>query len=79
MADRRDSTGDLATVDVPTLVVVAERDALIPPAITLAMASDIPGARVERLPVGHLANLEAPADFNRLLAEHRQRCVNLGG
>ncbi len=71
MAERPDSTGDLAGIDVPTLVITSTGDTLIPPDATRAMGEQIPGARVEVIDgAGHLSNLEAPAEFNRLLQEH---------
>lgn len=71
MAERPDSTGDLASIDVPTLVITSTGDTLIPPDATKAMGEQIPGARVEVIDgAGHISNLEAPAEFNRLLQEH---------
>jgi len=75
MARRPDSTLDLATIDVPTLVVTSTGDRLIPHTVTEEMAHAIPGARLEVLPgVGHLSNLEAPEAFGRLLLEHLRAC-----
>lgn len=79
MAERPDSTGSLAGIDVPTLVVTSTWDALIPPEVSSPMASEIPGATlgvIER--AGHLSNLEAPEEFNRLLEEHLERCGAFG-
>lgn len=74
MAERPDSTPDLATIDVPTLVVTADGDTLIPPEATTPMADQIPGARLEVIRgAGHLSNLEAPTEFNRVLNEHLLR------
>jgi pimeloyl-ACP methyl ester carboxylesterase len=71
MADRPDSTGDLAGIDVPTLVITSTGDTLIPPEATRPMASQIPGARLEEIDgAGHLSNLEAPDRFNDLLRGH---------
>ncbi len=71
MAERPDSTGDLAGIDVPTLVITSTGDTLIPPEATKGMGEQIPGARVEVIDeAGHISNLEAPAEFNRLLQEH---------
>ena len=71
MAERRDSTPDLARISVPTLVITSTGDTLIPPEVTTPMGEQIPGARIEVIQgAGHLSNLEAPDEFNRLLAEH---------
>jgi pimeloyl-ACP methyl ester carboxylesterase len=75
MAERPDSTGDLAGIDVPTLVITADGDRLIPADLTTPMAEQIPGARLEVLPgVGHLTNVEAPDRFTGLLREHITAC-----
>jgi 3-oxoadipate enol-lactonase len=61
LAARADSRETLATIDVPTLVLVGAEDVLTPPDEARAMAAAIPGARLEVVPrAGHLANLENP-------------------
>jgi pimeloyl-ACP methyl ester carboxylesterase len=75
MAERPDSTPDLAGIDVPTLVVTSAGDRLIAADVSSAMAAGIPGARLEVLEgVGHLSNVEAPQVFGALLAEHLSTC-----
>ena len=75
MAVRPDSTPDLATIDVPTLVITSTGDRLIAPEITADMARGIPGARLETLDgAGHLTNVEAPEAFDALLLDHLARC-----
>ena len=75
MALRPDSTPDLPTIDVPTLVITAEGDSLIPPDVTAPMAEKIPGAKLAVIEgAGHLSNLEQPEEFTRLLREHVARC-----
>jgi 3-oxoadipate enol-lactonase len=75
MAVRPDSTPDLATIDVPTLVVTSTGDRLIAPDVTAEMARGIPGARLETLEgPGHLSNVEAPEAFDALLVDHLARC-----
>jgi 3-oxoadipate enol-lactonase len=76
MADRPDSTPDLATIDVPTLVITSDGDTLIPEAITSPMADQIPGAELAVIDgAGHLSNLEAEGAFDELLAHHLERCL----
>jgi pimeloyl-ACP methyl ester carboxylesterase len=71
MAERPDSTPDLAGIDVPTLVITSSADTLIPPEATTPMAEQIKGARLSVIEgAGHLSNLEAANDVNRLLMEH---------
>ncbi len=75
MAERPDSTPDLPTIDVPTLVITSDADRLIAPEISAEMASQIPNARLETIAgAGHLSNLEAPASFNAMLVEHLAAC-----
>ena len=70
MMRRVDSTPILPTVDVPTLIVVGEEDALTPPKEARLMHRAIGGSRLEILTqAGHLSNLERPAAFNAVLAE----------
>lgn len=75
MAERPDSTPDLAGIEVPTLVVTSNGDTLIPPAVTSPMADEIPGAELAVIDgAGHLSNLEAAGAFDELLAHHLERC-----
>jgi len=70
MAQRADSRGDLAGIDVPTLVITSSADALISPDLSKEMAEAIPGAELETIEgVGHLSNLESPEAFNGLVRE----------
>jgi pimeloyl-ACP methyl ester carboxylesterase len=76
MADRPDSTSDLPTIDVPTLIITSTRDSLIPPEATMPMADLVPGAELSIIEdAGHLSNLEAPEAFDELLAVHLERCL----
>jgi pimeloyl-ACP methyl ester carboxylesterase len=58
---RPDSRPELASIAVPTLVLVGEQDALTPLEASKEMAEAIPGARLEVVPhCGHLSTLEMP-------------------
>jgi pimeloyl-ACP methyl ester carboxylesterase len=66
---RPDSTPLLATIHVPTLIVVGEEDTLTPPAASEEMHRAIAGSELVRIPqAGHLSNLEQPALFDAALA-----------
>jgi len=68
MAQRADSTELLGGITCPTLVIVGEQDALIPPAVTQDYASRIPGAQFAVIPqAGHLSNLEQPETFLQVI------------
>jgi pimeloyl-ACP methyl ester carboxylesterase len=56
---------DLASIRVPTHVVVGDEDTLTTPTIAREMATQIPGARLTVIDgAGHLSNIEQPARFN---------------
>jgi pimeloyl-ACP methyl ester carboxylesterase len=66
MADRPDATPVLATIRVPTLVIVGEADGATPPPEAEKLATGVAGAELVRIPAaGHLSSLEAPEAFNR--------------
>ena len=60
-----DERANLPRIRIPVLCLAGELDRNAPPAMMERMASKIPGARYACLPgVGHLANLEAPQQFD---------------
>ncbi len=68
LAERPDSRDTLASIRVPTLVLVGEEDLLTPQAEAEAIARGIAGARLALVPrAGHLASLENPAAVNEAL------------
>ena len=69
MAARPDSTGLLASISVPALVIAGTQDAIVGVPEVRAIAGGIPGARYAELDCGHLSNLELPRAFNRQVAE----------
>jgi 3-oxoadipate enol-lactonase len=74
--DRPDSRPTLPTIDVPTLVVVGEKDELTPPHEAAAIASGIAGTKLVTIPEsGHLPPLERPEAF---LASLRALLVEVG-
>lgn len=70
MAARPDSTPTLATITVPTLVLVGEEDTLTPRADAETIAKGIPGSQFKAIPrAGHFAPFEQPeATAGALLA-----------
>ena len=70
MAARSDTTDVLASIQVPTLVITGEEDAVTGPEVGRDLAAAIPGARfllVEE--AGHLSNLEQPEIVNEALLD----------
>jgi len=65
---RADSTATLAAVSVPTLVVAGAEDKLTPLPDAQALQAGIAGSRLETIPrAGHLANIENPEAYDRVL------------
>lgn len=74
MAQRPDSTADLARISVPVLVINSTGDALIPAEATARIAEGIPNASLVTIEgAGHLSNMEAPGAFNDALREFLSR------
>lgn len=68
MRRRPDATGELASIDVPALVIAGAHDKTSPPDVAAEMAARIPNATLAVLPdAGHLSNLEVPGAFNGAL------------
>ena len=67
LADQRDRA---AAIDVPTLVLVGDKDVITPPALSEQLAALIPVAKLAIIAgAGHLANLEQPSAFNNAIDE----------
>jgi 3-oxoadipate enol-lactonase len=74
-AAARPATELLASVAVPTLVVVGERDLPDFQDIARRLARDVPRATLTVIAqAGHLPNLEAPDEFNDVLLAHLSAC-----
>ncbi|MFA5974764.1 MAG: alpha/beta fold hydrolase [Elusimicrobiota bacterium] len=70
LASRTDTTPSLAAIQVPTLILVGEKDGMTPPSAAGAMQQQIRGSKMHMIPgAGHMSNLENPADFNRHVSE----------
>jgi pimeloyl-ACP methyl ester carboxylesterase len=60
----------LPEIAAPTLIIVGEEDILDFHEIAARFAAEIPGARTVVLPgAGHMANMDAPEAFNRVLLD----------
>jgi 3-oxoadipate enol-lactonase len=62
-----DFTPNLASITTPTLVIGGQFDRPTPPADAQLLADRIAGAQLRILPVGHLANIEAPDAYTTVL------------
>lgn len=68
--DRADATAVVAALEVPFLVVVGDRDGLVPLDVARAAAESAREGRLEVVRgAGHVPSLERPDEFNRLLRD----------
>jgi 3-oxoadipate enol-lactonase len=68
MRDRPDRTTELASIKIPTLVIVGDADAITPPEGAKKMADAISGATLEVIRgAGHMAPMEQPEQVNRAI------------
>ncbi|MGW2405324.1 alpha/beta fold hydrolase [Streptomyces sp. NPDC001739] len=70
-----DTTADLPTITVPTLVIATTLDTLLHPSHSRYLADHIPGAEYAEIATGHLPMVERPAEWQELihtfLTKHR--------
>jgi len=60
---------DIGRLSCPVLIIAGERDSFMTLEAARATHAAIPNSRLELLPTGHAAAIEAPADFNRIVGE----------
>ncbi len=69
MAARPDVSGSLSQINVPTLILVGQHDAITPPPDMAAIAAAIDGAEMVVVPdAGHMTTMENPAAVSAALA-----------
>lgn len=68
--DFRESNLD---INCPTLVIAGSRDEATPPAMSLEMVQQIPGAQLQSLVAAHLSAVEQPEAFAALLMQFYAR------
>lgn len=70
MRDRPDRTADLASIAVPTLIIVGEHDAITPVALAETMNRGIPNSKLLVVKgSGHMSNMEKAEVVNQGLTE----------
>lgn len=70
LAARPDMTSFLPQINMPTLVIVGDQDAISPPAEMQAIAAAIPGAEFVVIPnSGHMTTMESPDVVNAALSK----------
>lgn len=76
LAARTDTTSSLASIVIPTLILVGEHDITTPPSASRAMHDNIRGSELHMVPgAAHMSNLENPAFFNQKLLGFLRRAV----
>jgi len=74
LSTRTDTTSVLEKIDVPTLIIVGEDDALTPPALAREINLKIKESELVVIPnAGHLSNLENAEEFNRAILNFLQK------
>ncbi|HXZ43854.1 MAG TPA: alpha/beta hydrolase [archaeon] len=67
--DAFDVMGKISAIRIPALVICGEDDRLTPVKYAQFLQREIPGATLATIPgAGHMAMLEKPVEFNRILA-----------
>ncbi len=73
---RPDSTPQLSTIHVPTLILVGEEDIVTPRAAAEELHRGIAGSALVAIPqAGHLTNLEQPDAFDAAVKQFLDHCV----
>jgi pimeloyl-ACP methyl ester carboxylesterase len=71
LRSRPDSVPTLTTIDVPTLIIVGDQDAITPLSEAEAMAAGIAGSSLMVVPgAAHLTTLEQPAAVSKAIRAH---------
>lgn len=70
---------DPSRLSCPTLIIAGERDSFMAMEAAQAVQAAIPGSRLEVLPTGHAAAIEAPGDFNRIVLDFLADVVRTTG
>ncbi len=68
-----DTTGELADISVPTLVVAATLDRLASLELSRELAAGIPGAELVEVESGHLVSAEAPEAWRAAVRDFLDR------
>lgn len=76
MAARTDTTHVLGDIRIPTLLLVGEHDALIPPAVMQQMQDKINGSTIVHVPkAGHMAPIENPEFVTQAIEEFLEKSI----
>jgi 3-oxoadipate enol-lactonase len=77
MRDRPDQTAWLGSINIPTLIIVGDADAITPPVVAQSMHDKIPPSQLAIIRgSGHMTPMEQPVQVNQAI---RQFMETLGG
>lgn len=77
LASRTDTTESLRKIEVPTMILVGEKDALTPPDASRTMHEQIRGSEFHVISnAAHMSNLENPEEFNERLIGFLKKLQN---
>jgi len=75
MAQRRDRTFILNTLDIPSIIITGSDDSIISPIEAKRMVRELQFGHLEMIPdSGHLSNLEQPVKYNEVLIKFIESC-----
>lgn len=75
LAGRTDTTASLASLSIPTMILVGEHDAITPPSSARMLHQNIRGSEMHVVPhAAHMSNMENPEFFNEKLLAFLKRC-----
>jgi 3-oxoadipate enol-lactonase len=73
MRDRPDRTAQLASIAVPTLILVGDADVITPPSVAEAMHQRIAGSTMRIVSgAGHMSPMEQPSQVNQAIEQYLQ-------
>lgn len=68
MLSRTDTTNYLSKIEIPTLIIVGENDALTPPVVMKTLHMNIPNSKFVIIPkAGHMTPIEEPEAVNEVI------------
>jgi len=74
LRDRKDYSGDLASISAPTLIIVGDKDELTPPEKSRKLNESIPRSTLSVIPsAGHLSTMEQPQAVNKAIQDFLMR------
>ena len=77
LRDRPDRAADLSSINIPTLVLVGDQDAITPPEVAERMARGINAAELVVVQgAGHMAPMEQPEQVNRAIRMFLERVTS---